>query len=93
MGLASYGEPEVLEEFRKIVNRAERRAHGFMLAPEYFTYQKSGAEMTWGAGEPTIGRLYSNFLAHGWARSGEPSEAVDKRYRRSRRRCSAGWRK
>ena len=64
MGLASYGEPEVLEEFRKIVIAPNGGRMDFMLAPEYFTYQKSGAEMTWGAGEPTIGRLYSNFLAH-----------------------------
>ena len=52
----------------------------FMLAPEYFTYQKSGAEMTWGAGEPTIGRLYSDFLAERLGAARDPAEPVDKRH-------------
>src|SRR5271156_1041430 len=62
MGLASYGEPGLVEEVRKIGLAPHGGRMDFMLAPEYFTYQKSGAEMTWSAGEPTIGRLYSNFL-------------------------------
>jgi carbamoyltransferase len=80
MGLASYGEPEVLEEFRKIVIAPNGGRMDFMLAPEYFTYQKSGAEMTWGTGEPTIGRLYSNFLAVRLGAARDPAEAVDKRH-------------
>src|ERR1700721_443972 len=52
MGLASYGEPEVVEEFRKIVIAPNGGRMDFMLAPEYFTSQKSGGEITWGAGEP-----------------------------------------
>ena len=45
MGLAAYGQPEFLEEFRHIV-----RADGplsFRLGLEYFTHQPQGAEMTW----------------------------------------------
>ena len=80
MGLASYGEPEVLEEFRKIVIAPNGGRMDFMLAPEYFTYQKSGAEMTWGAGEPTIGRLYSNFLDQRLGAARDPAEPVDKRH-------------
>ena len=80
MGLASYGEPEALEEFRKIVIAPNGGRMDFMLAPEYFTYQKSGAEMTWGAGEPTIGRLYSQFLADRLGAARDPAEAVDKRH-------------
>src|SRR5579863_21922 len=80
MGLASYGEPEMLDEFRKIVIAPNGGRMDFMLAPEYFTYQKSGAEMTWGAGEPTIGRLYSDFLAQRLGAARGPAEPVDKRH-------------
>ena len=80
MGLASYGEPEMVEEFRKIVIAPNGGRMDFMLAPEYFTYQKSGAEMTWRAGEPTIGRLYSDFLAQRLGAAREPAEPVDKRH-------------
>jgi carbamoyltransferase len=79
MGLASYGEPDVVEEFHKIVLAPNGRMD-FMLAPEYFTYQKSGAEMTWGAGEPTIGRLYSNFLVERLGAARDTSEPVDRRH-------------
>jgi carbamoyltransferase len=80
MGLASYGEPEMVEEFRKIVIAPNGGRMDFMLAPEYFTYQKSGAEMTWGAGEPTIGRLYSDFLATRLGAARDSAEPVDKRH-------------
>lgn len=80
MGLASYGEPEMVEEFRKIVIAPNGGRMDFMLAPEYFTYQKSGAEMTWSAGEPTIGRLYSDFLAQKLGAAREPAEPVDRRH-------------
>src|SRR6202007_570471 len=51
MGLAAYGQPEFLEEFRRIV-----RADGplsFRLGLEYFTHQNQGAEMSWRDASPT----------------------------------------
>jgi carbamoyltransferase len=62
MGLAAYGEPEFLDEFRRIV-----RASGplsFRLGLEYFTHQSQGADMTWrDAGRtPVLGRLFSAYL-------------------------------
>ena len=89
MGLASYGEPEMLEEFRKIVIAPNGGRMDFMLAPEYFTHQRSGAEMTWRAGEPTIGRLYSDFLVTGSARRAIRRSRWTNAISRSRRRCSA----
>ncbi|HEY9156442.1 carbamoyltransferase family protein [Candidatus Binatus sp.] len=80
MGLASYGEPEMLEEFRKIVIAPDGGRMDFMLAPEYFTHQRSGGEMTWRAGEPTIGRLYSDFLVTRLGPVRDPAEPVDKRH-------------
>ncbi len=80
MGLASYVEPEMLEEFRKIVIAPDGGRMDFMLAPEYFTHQRSGGEMTWRAGEPTIGRLYSDFLVTRLGPVRDPAEPVDKRH-------------
>ena len=62
MGLAAYGQPEFLEEFRQIVYA--NKPLSFRLGLEYFTHQSQGAEMTWrdGASTPVLGRLFSPFL-------------------------------
>src|SRR6185312_13441427 len=62
MGLAAYGQPEFLDEFRKIV-----RADGtisFRLGLDYFIHQSQGAEMTWrdANSTPVQGRLFSDYL-------------------------------
>jgi carbamoyltransferase len=62
MGLAAYGQPEFLEEFRRIV-----RTDGllsFRLGLEYFTHQDQGADMTWREADrtPVQGRLFSHYL-------------------------------
>ncbi len=62
MGLAAYGQPEFLDECRRIV-----RAHGplsFRLGLEYFTHQKQGSEMTWrdATSTPVLGRMFSPYL-------------------------------
>lgn len=62
MGLAAYGQPEFLDEFRRMV-RADG-ALSFRLGLEYFTHQTQGADMTWrDAGRtPVLGRLFSPYL-------------------------------
>ncbi len=80
MGLASYGEPESLEEFRKILVAPNGGRMDFALTPEYFTHHRSGAEMTWSAGAPAIGRLYSQFLVERLGAARDASEPVDKRH-------------
>jgi len=62
MGLAAYGQPEYLEECRRIV-----RTHGpfsFRLGLEYFTHQSQGPEMSWREADrtPVLGRLFSPYL-------------------------------
>ncbi|HYL57288.1 MAG TPA: carbamoyltransferase N-terminal domain-containing protein, partial [Candidatus Acidoferrales bacterium] len=79
MGLASYGEPELIEEFRNIVIAPNSGRMDFALAPEYFTHHSSGVEMTWGGGEPTIGRLYSNFLVERLGAARDASAPVGER--------------
>jgi len=62
MGLAAYGQPEFMDEFRHIV-----RAHGphsFRLGLDYFLHQSQGSEMTWrdASSTPVLGRLFSPYL-------------------------------
>ncbi|MGH9689080.1 MAG: carbamoyltransferase family protein [Candidatus Acidiferrales bacterium] len=62
MGLAAYGQPEFMEEFRRIVH--ENGPLSFKLGLRYFTHQSQGAEMTWrdAARPPELGRLFSPYL-------------------------------
>jgi carbamoyltransferase len=62
MGLAAYGQPEFLDEFRRIVHADAPLS--FRLGLEYFTHQNQGAEMSWrDAGQtPVLGRLFSPYL-------------------------------
>jgi carbamoyltransferase len=55
MGLASYGEPEYLDEMRGVV-----WADGlqFELGLEYFRHHREGASMTWAGGAPELGPLW-----------------------------------
>src|SRR5438128_11309849 len=59
MGLAAYGEPTHLDEFRRIV----RSANGtpFSLGLDYFIHHRNGPEMTWRESDrtPALGRLFS----------------------------------
>jgi carbamoyltransferase len=62
MGLAAYGQPEFLEEFRRIVHSDS--SNSFRLGLKYFTHQRQGAEMTWRDAQstPVLGRLFSPYL-------------------------------
>jgi carbamoyltransferase len=55
MGLASYGEPEHLDVFRRIV-RSE--GLGYELGLEYFRHHIEGAAMTWDGGSPELPPLW-----------------------------------
>jgi carbamoyltransferase len=62
MGLAAYGQPEFVDEFRRIV-RVES-GMTFRLGLEYFSHQTAGPEMTWRDANrtPVLGRLFSPYL-------------------------------
>lgn len=62
MGLAAYGQPEFLDEFRRIVRADSRSA--FRLGLKYFSHQSEGPEMTWRDADrtPVLGRLFSPYL-------------------------------
>ena len=85
MGLAAYGEPEYKDEFKKIVqlrptHSAEDGKPGFTLGLDYFVHHRTGPEMTWREGTPSLGRLYSDFLVQRLGPAREPGSAVEKRH-------------
>ena len=80
MGLAAYGQPEFLPEFRRIV-----RAHGphaFRLGLEYFIHQSQGSEMTWrdANSTPVLGRLFSPYLEKRLGSSRKVDEPLTSRH-------------
>jgi len=67
MGLAAYGEPEFMDEMRKIVKIADKPASVradklFELDLDYFIHHSSGVSMTWAKGEPKMGAVFSKKL-------------------------------
>ena len=58
MGLAPYGNPRFLEQFRDIVQTEPEGR--FKLNLNYFRHHSEGVEMTWDDGSPTIGRIFSH---------------------------------
>jgi carbamoyltransferase len=70
MGLAPYGKPRFLEQFREIVRTEENGQ--FRLNLDYFRHHAEGVEMTWDSGSPVIGRIFSDRFAGAF---GPPREA------------------
>jgi carbamoyltransferase len=61
MGLAPYGEPRFMEEFREIIRTEE--GGRFRLNLDYFRHHAEGVEMSWDEGSPSIGRIFSDEFA------------------------------
>lgn len=61
MGLAPYGKPRFIEQFREIVRTEENGQ--FRLNLDYFRHHAEGVEMTWDSGSPVIGRIFSDRFA------------------------------
>ena len=81
MGLAAYGEPAYLDEFRRIVRT--NGGVGFRLGLEYFKHHRTGPDMTWSdAGKtPEIAPMYSDYMAERLGPSRDPAAPVEKVHR------------
>jgi len=81
MGLAAYGEPAYLDEFRRIVRT--NGGAGFRLGLEYFQHHRTGPEMTWrGAGQtPELGTMFSAYMAERLGPARDPAAPVEKTHR------------
>jgi carbamoyltransferase len=62
MGLAPYGQPRFINEFREIIRTDENGQ--FRLNLDYFRHHAEGVDMTWDEGSPVIGRVFSDEFAH-----------------------------
>lgn len=80
MGLAAYGQPAFLDEFRHIVRTDGPLA--FRLGLEYFTHHTQGAEMTWRDAHrpPELGRLFSPYLEKRLGPARQPDEPLTERH-------------
>src|SRR5581483_8201204 len=58
MGLAPYGKPRYMEEFREIIKTEE--GGRFKLNLDYFRHHSEGVDMSWDEGSPRIGRIFSD---------------------------------
>lgn len=76
MGLAAYGQPEFLGEFRRMV-KADKPL-SFRLGLEYFIHQSQGPDMSWREADrtPTQGRLFSAYLEKRLGPARKPDEPL-----------------
>lgn len=57
MGLAAYGEPRFADRIARIVRTRDADC---LLDLDYFTHHTKGVDMTWEAGEPVLGSVFSH---------------------------------
>src|SRR4029077_273203 len=81
MGLAVYGQPAYLDEFRRIVQT--NGGVGFRLGLKYFKHHRTGPEMSWREADktPELGAMFSNYMAERLGPAREPAAPVEKVHR------------
>jgi carbamoyltransferase len=79
MGLAPYGKPRYIEEFRDIIRTEERGQ--FRLNLDYFRHHAEGVDMTWDQGSPVIGRIFSDEFVRTFGSAREPGAPLTDRER------------
>ena len=77
MGLAPYGEPRFINQFREIIRTEENGQ--FRLNLDYFRHHAEGVEMSWDEGSPVIGRVFSDEFAHLFGPPRTPGAALSDR--------------
>ena len=79
MGLAPYGEPRFIDQFREIIRTEERGR--FRLQLDYFRHHAEGVEMSWDRGSPVIGRIFSDEFVKAFGPAREPGGQLTDRER------------
>lgn len=80
MGLAGYGEPTYLDEFRRIVIGDGANFH---LGLEYFSHHRNGAQMSWREADktPVLGRLFSSYLEARLGPARQPEAPLEQKHK------------
>jgi carbamoyltransferase len=73
MGLAPYGQPEYLDEFRRIIFP---KGATFELNLDYFTHPQNGISMSWEAGSPKVEAFHSKLLEERLGPPRRPNEEL-----------------
>ena len=79
MGLAPYGRPRFMDEFREIIRTEE--GGRFRLDLDFFRHHAEGVEMSWDEGSPTIGRIFSDEYARLFGPPRGPTDPLTDRER------------
>ena len=79
MGLAPYGVPRFMDEFRDMIRTEE--GGRFRLNLDYFRHHTEGVEMSWDEGSPVIGRIFSDEYAKRFGPAREKGEPLTDRER------------
>jgi len=79
MGLAPYGTPRFMSEFRDILRTEE--GGRFQLNLNYFRHHAEGVEMTWEKGSPVVGRIFTDEYAHAFGPARRPGDEITDRER------------
>ncbi len=77
MGLAPYGKPRFIEEFRDIIRTEE--GGRFRLNLDYFRHHVEGVDMTWDDGSPVIGRIFSDQFTQTFGPARQPGSPLTER--------------
>jgi carbamoyltransferase len=77
MGLAPYGRPRFIDQFQEIVCTGP--GGKFRLNLNYFRHAGYGIEMTWDAGSPMIGQIFSDEYARAFGPPREPGSQLTDR--------------
>ncbi len=79
MGLAPYGRPRFIEDFRDIIRTED--AGRFSLNLDYFRHTTEGVDMTWDHGSPVIGQIFSDRFQRTFGPPRQPSSPLTDRDR------------
>jgi len=77
MGLAPYGQPRFIGQFRDMIRTEEKGQ--FRLNLDYFRHAAEGVEMTWNDGSPEIGRIFSDEYVRKFGTAREPNTQLTDR--------------
>jgi carbamoyltransferase len=77
MGLAPYGKPRYLPEFREIILTDDDGR--FRLNLDYFLHHAQGVDMTWDNGSPVVGRIFSDQFAQTFGPARTPEAPLTER--------------
>ena len=78
MGLAAFGQPTFLDEFRTMVRTRPKGT--FKLDLKYFRHASHGVAMTWDDCEPEVGRAYSDYMVRRLGPARQPAEELTDRH-------------